>query len=313
MGHAGQADRAGSRGVPRTVQECATRPSRDARSAGGEGGDPDGPVVVGVGDRGVAESALAWAVFQAQRHRRPVHLVHAVPHADDVSRAERLRLESVAAYRLSVAAGLADELCQGALPVTVEIAEGSAACVLLDHSEQASTVVVERPRLVVLDQAPAPSVTRGLAAESAAPVVMVPAGWTASEGDGLVVAAVGDPTHAGPVLSAAYRASDAFGARVEVVHTWWHADAEPGVREAVSGSSGGAVRLVEGRGGDALVARSFAADLLVVARPAERITHGAVPAAVETALYEAVCPVLVVAPGQSSGLLRPRRSLSVVR
>lgn len=266
--------------------------------------DREGRILVAVGTLGVGAAAVSYAVAEAARAGVGVHLVHAVPPSSDVGAAERTRLEVVGSYRLTIASRLAREASSGAVPVTSELADAPVAELLVERSVDARLVVLERPALVVLDAQEAPSVTRGLAVRSAAPVVMVPARWRGAPAEAapVVVASVDDPAHSSAVIGSALAAGRALRARIEFVHAWCHAD----------GIEGGEPRVLPRRAVDALVEVSRRSELIVTARRSGDDGDRLSPAT-SAALYEALCPVLVVADGPPTDVLASRRRLSLVR
>lgn len=286
----------------------------------------DGQVLVAVGTSGLPEAALAYAVTEASRAGAGVHLVHVVPSEVEVDPAERTRLAAVGAYRLEIASRRARELSGGAVEVTAEIADGPVLDALLERSSFARLVVIERPALVVLEHEPAPSVTRGLAARAPVPVVTVPAVWMGVEPADIppprasrdtavpaprppiVVASIDDPSHSRVVIAAAMAASTALEAQLRFVHSWWHVDGEA---EPVDGI--GEQTLSPRRAAETLVEMSRGAELIVTARRTGDADTDALSPATRAVLYEAVCPVLVVAESQPTDVLASRRRLSLVR
>ncbi|MEN8673127.1 universal stress protein [Nocardioides sp.] len=290
------------------------------------GRGPDGHVLVAVGASGVPEAALTYAVTEASRAGVGVHLVHVVPALGDVPAEERSRLETVGTYRLQIATRCARERSGGAVEVTSATAHGPVVEALLGASSSARLVVIERPALVVLERDPAPSVTRGLAARAAAPVVTVPAVWRGPEADRagswtarrdrapeeprppVVVASIDDPSHSRVVIGAAMAASESLDARLRFVHSWWHADGEA---EPVDGVDDQV--LSPRRAAEVLVEVSRGSELIVTARRAGEDDARALSPATRAALYEAACPVLVVADSQPTQVLASRRRLRLVR
>ena len=288
---------------------------------------PDGHVLVAVGTSGVPEAALTYAATEASRAGVGLHLVHVVPALGDVPAEEQSRLETVGAYRLQIATRCAREHSVGAVEVTSAIAHGPVVEALLGASSSARLVVIERPALVVLEHDPAPSVTRGLAARATAPVVTVPAVWRGPEADRadvwtgrrgahapqearppVVVASIDDPSHSRVVIGAAMAASESLDARLRFVHSWWHVDGEA---EPVDGVADQV--LSPRRAAEVLVEVSRGSELIVTARRADADDARALSPATRAALYEAACPVLVVADSQPTQVLASRRRLRLVR
>lgn len=266
-------------------------------------------ILVAVGTTGVGAAAVTYAATEATRAGVGVHLVHVLPPLTEVDAAERARLEVVGAYRLKIAARLARECSGASVQVTAEMAEGAAGDVLIERSSAARLVVLERPGLVVLGGLDIPSVTRGLAVHSAAPVVVVPARWAGrpETETPVVIASIDDPSQSGAVIPAAMAAGQALQASLEFVHSWWYADSEA---EPVDGVTD--LKIAPGRAAHALVEASRHAELIVAARRAgeagDWLSH-----ATGAALYEAVCPVLVISEDQPHDALAARRRFTLVR
>lgn len=268
-----------------------------------------GRILVAVGTFGVGDAAVSYAVTEASRAGAGIHLVHVVPPSSVVGAAERGRLEVVGAYRLKIASRLARERSSGAVLVTAELVDGVVLEALVERSVGARLVVLERPALVVLDGQEAPSVTRGLGLRSAAPVVMVPPRWEGhrDEAAPVVVASIDDPAHSRTVIGSALAAGRALQAQVEFVHSWWYADGEADAVEGVSEQ-----RILPRRAVETLVEVSRRSELIVTARRTGEGGDSLSPAT-SAALYEALCPVLVVAGDEPTDVLASRRRFSLVR
>lgn len=184
---------------------------------------PSDAIVVGVGPDG-SESALRFAVEEARRSDRPVHLVHV------------LQLPSSEAY-----AGLYGEALEGAretldrtmrqaeriagrdVGVTSELVPlGRVVDELSKRTGGDQLLVLEHRALGRLQRMVGGSVVQSVAGRAAVPVLSVPAGWAPRQGSPKVVtAAVQDPIEAPVVLHAAFDEARKLGGSVVVLHAWW--------------------------------------------------------------------------------------------
>src|SRR5690349_22192207 len=106
-------------------------------------------IVVGVGPEEV-ESALAFATVEAVRAGCALHLVHAVdltPMVADHVLLPSVDMEAWGAGRLAEAVKIADELVDGAVPVTHELADGTPVGALVEIGRSARMVVLEHRHL----------------------------------------------------------------------------------------------------------------------------------------------------------------------
>jgi nucleotide-binding universal stress UspA family protein len=284
-------------------------------------------IVVGVGPEEV-ESALAFAADEALRAGCGLHLVHAVslvPPGPDQVLLPAVDLEAWGAERLAEVVKLADDLVQGAVPVTHEHRRGTPVGVLVDVGRSARMVVLEHRRLSRLSRIVNRTVAGGVAAHLRIPVVAVPSGWHEAQRRGVVVAGVDVPERSEEVLRAALAEAHARGARLRVVHSWslpgpyeesmgedevrrWSDRSRAEVRAALdalgdlSAAMATDVQIVHGRAAEALVGTSPDAELLVIGRHDPLVPIGShVGPVARAVLREATCPVLLASP-------RPRRA-----
>ena len=184
---------------------------------------PTDAIVVGVGPDG-SESALRFAVEEARRAGRPVHLLHV------------LQLPSSEAY-----AGLYGEALEGAretlartvrqaarvagrdVAVTSELVPlGRVVDELVKHTDGNQLMVLEHRALGRLQRMVGGSVVQSVAGRARVPVVSVPAGWAPRQEEPKVVtAAVQDALEAPVVLHAAFEEARKLGGAVVVLHAWW--------------------------------------------------------------------------------------------
>ncbi len=187
-------------------------------------------IVVGVGPEEV-ESALAFAAEEAIRARCGLHLVHAVHVSSPGPENALLTAVDVEKWGrevLDLAVKRAEDLVDGAVPVTHELHRGAPVHVLVEAGRSARMVVLEHRHLSRLSRIVNRTVAGGVAARLPVPVVAVPSGWTPTDGPKVVVAGVDVPERSDEVLRTAVAEAHARGASLKVVHAWsWPAyDAE---------------------------------------------------------------------------------------
>jgi nucleotide-binding universal stress UspA family protein len=212
-------------------------------------GPPEGAVVVGVGLAG-AEAAITFAVEEASRARRPLHLLHVLRvRASDAYPAVYKVAAEAADEALDLALAQALEPAAGRVPVTCErVDDGWLVRDLVRHTGSASLVVLQHRRMGRWQRLVAGSTVSGVASRSAVPVVSVPEDWLPGrEKDDVVTVGVQTPDEAAPLVRRALELARLRDARVVVVHAWWlyggydtmltdpafHAEQEREVRKAL--------------------------------------------------------------------------------
>lgn len=273
-------------------------------------------VVAAVGRAG-STAAVEEAVLQSALRGCPLHLVHAVEAVE--STADRSWREG--AHAVAVAAARAEQVLGVDHAVTTALSYGRPVAVLAEAAAAAPLVVVGRSPESRRTQPYVRSVTGGVASRVPAPVLSVPDDWQPRTGTATVVAGVDEPSHCRTVLDTAMAAAQERGARLVVLSTRWRpsgstgapltAVTEPDWAAAVEADLVAAVaglreeyadvpvevRVRHARAGDALVAASAEADLVVVGRHTCLVPAGSHLGPVARAvLREAVCPVLLAAP-----------------
>jgi nucleotide-binding universal stress UspA family protein len=288
-------------------------------------------IVVGVGPDEV-ESALAFAADEAVRAGCGLHLVHAVslvPPGPDQVLLPAIDLEAWGAERLAEVVKLADDLVQGAVPVTHEVRHGTPVGALVDVGRTARMVVLEHRHLSRLSRIVNRTVAGGVAAHLRVPVVAVPSGWHEDQRRGVVVAGIDVPERSQEVLRAALAEAHARGARLRAVHSWslpgpyeeamagdevrrWSDRSRAEVRAAIdalgdlSAAMDTDVQVVHGRAAEALVAASADAELLVIGRHDPLVPIGShVGPVARAVLREATCPVLLASPRPHRAVYHP--------
>lgn len=289
-------------------------------------------IVVGVGPEEV-ESALAFAAEEAIRARCGLHLVHAVhvsPPGPENALLTAVDVEKWGREVLDLAVKRAEDLVDGAVPVTHELHRGAPVHVLVEAGRSARMVVLEHRHLSRLSRIVNRTVAGGVAARLPVPVVAVPSGWTPTDGPKVVVAGVDVPERSDEVLRTAVAEAHARGASLKVVHAWsWPAyDAEAtsynDERQRWSDRSRAEVRAALDRLGDesvameadvevhpgrvieAILGASEGADLLVIGRHDPLVPVGShIGPVARAVLREAACPVLLANPRPHRAVYHP--------
>jgi nucleotide-binding universal stress UspA family protein len=289
-------------------------------------------IVVGVGPEEV-ESALAFAAEEAMRARCGLHLVHAVhvsPPGPENALLTAVDVEKWGREVLDLAVKRAEDLVDGAVPVTHELHRGAPVHVLVEAGRSARMVVLEHRHLSRLSRIVNRTVAGGVAARLPVPVVAVPSGWTTTDGPKVVVAGVDVPERSDEVLRTAVAEAHARGASLKVVHAWsWPAyDAEAtsynDERQRWSDRSRAEVRAALDRLGDesvameadvevhpgrvieAILGASEGADLLVIGRHDPLVPVGShIGPVARAVLREAACPVLLANPRPHRAVYHP--------
>ncbi len=182
---------------------------------------PPTAIVVAVGSDG-SESALQYAVAEARRTGRPVHLVHVLQlPAGEAYAAVYGGALDYARAALDEALDRAGRLAGGDVTVTGELVDdGWLVDDLVRATSSGQELVMQHRAFSRAHRALTGSVVQSVAGRAHAPVVSVPEGWTPGE-DAVVTAAVQDPVEASPLLRIAFEEARARSAALVVLHAWW--------------------------------------------------------------------------------------------
>ncbi len=187
------------------------------------------PVVVALGDE-PADAALAFAVDEARRRGCGVHVLHvahALAQGPEMVLVQSVDVEAVGHRSLREALDHCRHLAGQDITVTGRLLVGAVVHGLLDAMAD-----LEGPRMLVLQHRDLSrvhrlvwrSTTTRLAARLQAPLVSVPAGWSATPGPEdetrVVTAGVDVPARSDAVLRAAVDAARVRGSRLVLVHAW---------------------------------------------------------------------------------------------
>ena len=283
------------------------------------------PVVVAVGNDPV-DSALQYAVAAALREGCGVHLLHAVhvvPTGPELALLDFGEVEQIGRATLRAAVERTEDLLAGQAPLTSALVRGPVVQSILEATEDARVVVLQRRDLTRMMRTVTRSVSSGVAAHAHVPVVSVPTGWSEANHTTQPVVTVGVdiPERCAAVLGVAAAAARSRGAVLHVLHTWWFPSVYDDIimsrvendtwadraREEIGAVLDGLGDLVEGvtveiearhaHPADALIDAGRDSTLLVVGRHDPLVPVGSHLGPVARAvLREATCPVLLANP-----------------
>ncbi|MET0821990.1 MAG: universal stress protein [Aeromicrobium sp.] len=177
------------------------------------------PVLVGVADK--QPTAVAYAVAEAQRLRRPLRVLHcwvlpsstsALYGGSETLGAMRAEGEAV----LAAAKAVVSESAAG-LEVEYVMADGATVNVLKKAAEEAAALVLGSDDVPWFDRFLGGEVSGHLARTAACPVVVVPERSVVGAAGGVVVTVDGDTSAAGP-LRYAFEQADARHEALHVLH-----------------------------------------------------------------------------------------------
>ena len=181
-------------------------------------------VGVGTGDQGY-EAALRFAVEEARRTTRPLHLVHVVVRPRGPFTEMWLDQDLRARLLLREAVGRAETLGDDLVVTGSLIADAPLVRSLVESADAGTMAVLQHRRLAPAHRLITRSVVNGVAARAQVPVVAVPEDWTpAADGERVVTVGVQDPAEGGSLVGAGAEIALRHGARLEVLHAWWMAN-----------------------------------------------------------------------------------------
>jgi len=182
-----------------------------------------GSVVVGVDGSASGDSALRWAVAEAQRTRQPLHVVHALETEPVLTNRQQFGTKQTPASSdpvLTAALGLVRAMAPQ-LPATAHSVTGFAAATLIAASKIAGTIVVGSRGRGALPSALLGSVSQQVAIHSSSAVVVVRENGTQGGGSGRVVVGVDGSEASQPALAYGFAYASSTGSSLTAVHTWW--------------------------------------------------------------------------------------------
>ena len=184
---------------------------------------PSNAIVVGISAEGSA-AALEFAVAEAKRTSRPLHLVHVLMLPAGAAYADLCGdVRKDADVTLADALAKAEQLAGAGTDVTGEIASnGWTVDDLVRGSTGHPLLVLQHRALKGVHRLLAGSTVQSVAGRSHVPVVSVPENWVPRTGrPAVVTAAVQDAVEAPALLRAAFEAARARSASLVVLHAWW--------------------------------------------------------------------------------------------
>jgi nucleotide-binding universal stress UspA family protein len=187
--------------------------------------DTTAPVVVGVDGSTTSERALVWAAQAAARREVPLQIVHAwtmpiLGELPDLVMLERIPYERTAQQVLDAAVERVGRVAPS-VSVRPELIEDGAAGALLDAASKASLLVLGSHGRGWLGSAVVGSVSQQCVTHARLPVVVVPAGWDATDHGRVVVGVDGSQSSYGALHFAVDEATRRR-ACLDVVHVWHH-------------------------------------------------------------------------------------------
>jgi nucleotide-binding universal stress UspA family protein len=184
----------------------------------------EGSVVVGVDGSPSSEVALRWAVDEARRTRRPLHVVHALGNELVLSDKQQLGTKEAPASDDPVVTAAMDVVRTLApeLQTTPHSVTGFAPTTLIAASKVAGTVVVGAHGRSAIPTALLGSVSQQVAIHSSCPVVVVrESGTHGGVGSGHVVVGVDGSEASASAVGYAFAYAASTGRSLTAVHTWW--------------------------------------------------------------------------------------------
>ncbi len=169
-------------------------------------------------------ASIGFTAFEAVRTGRPVvvtHVIHGSAHRPGYPTLvySYSEVEERAARLVRFIAEHLESLTGSAVPVSTDTPRGRTVARLVDLSRQAHLIVVQRHGIPVRARTAAGSVTASLAGRALAPVVSVPAGWTApATGVRRVVLGLGDLHASTNLLESGFKLAEEHAATLHVVH-----------------------------------------------------------------------------------------------
>lgn len=173
------------------------------------------------------QRALRYAVELAERRGAGLRLVHVpheyVPMNPVLPLIASSTLTELGTSLLEHARREADEMSGGALDVEVALASGPRAAAILEHTDDASAIVLGT-RHPGLRRVLTGSTTTAIAARAECPVYCVPPSWTPGHSSHRVLVGVDGSAASDAVLDHAYGEADPRSATLIVAHAWRPSD-----------------------------------------------------------------------------------------
>jgi nucleotide-binding universal stress UspA family protein len=184
----------------------------------------EGSVVVGVDGSPSSESAVRWAVSEAQRTGQPLHVIHALENEVVLSDKHPLGTKEAPASNDPILSAAMDLVRTTApeLETTPHSVTGFAPTTLLAASRLAGIVILASHGRRAIPTALLGSVSHQVAIHSSCPVVIVRESSTLSVvGSGRVVVGIDGSEASQPAVGYAFDYAASTGSSLTAVHTWW--------------------------------------------------------------------------------------------
>lgn len=273
-----------------------------------------------------SEPVLQFAVqdaVAAQHDLVVVHVLRMPPSGPESFVVAHAAAREIAEHILSAAGSRAEALAAGRVGVTSLLLDGAGGVVsqILAAAADAELVMLQHRHLGRLRRLATGSITNAAAGRSPVPLVSVPDSWSPPDPPhGVVSVGVDDPARADGVLRAAAEEAARRGARLRVVHSWWHSSGwddlvDPDVRsewtqraltelrphlaavEATFPEVEVDISVQHAPADEALRTAAAESDLLVVGRRDPALPFGShIGSVARAVLRESACPVMVVEP-----------------
>ncbi len=273
------------------------------------------PIVVSVPD-GDLDAALRFAATEAAVHHCPVRLVHAYEPGPSLTGPPITQARATEVLRRAVLR--AEEVLDPTTDITGALVRGPAVEGVLDASQDARVVVLQRRDLLHLIRSLTRSLDGAAVRRAQIPLVCVPPAWAAPAPDERpVTVGVDAPEHSAGLLHAAVALAREHHVPLRVLHTWsfpqpydeavllrvgreWEAWAREDMESVLRGLRPGAgvpveVEVRHGPPLPALLAAAYASRLMVLGRHGVHRSLGSRLGPVTRAvLHAAPCPVLLL-------------------
>ncbi|MEP7034439.1 MAG: universal stress protein [Dermatophilaceae bacterium] len=197
---------------------------------------PCGAIVVGVDGSPTSDLALTWAVDEAARRGRPLHIIHAFSYGYPMT-------NFGLGYAINGLRPLADQVRKDAVfharraAPDLAVTWGEPACrpapALLEASEGADTVVLGARGMSAARGVFIGSVSVQVAAHARCPVVIVHDTPTQMDAIAPVVVGVDGSEVSGSAIAYAYEQASSRGVGLTVVHAWWLDNIEDAAAAAI--------------------------------------------------------------------------------
>jgi nucleotide-binding universal stress UspA family protein len=258
---------------------------------------PPEAVVVGYDGSTGSDLALEWAVAEARRTARPLHLVHASGRHHPRGFEPSADLDPITTLAVEQVTAKAPELT-----VTAQTRKGSAAAVLVQASATAGTVVVGARGHGAFASVLVGSVSEQVATHAQCPVVVLrPEATERGSEAGRIVAGLDASERSVAALSYAYAQASSRELGLTVVHSWWWEEpggflaGAPWEGDWTAVSDQETAMVVRGHPVGTLVEESRGAEMLVIGSRGRGGFTGLLLGSVSRRLlHGASCPVAVV-------------------